>query len=406
MEQKKIKLLIVFLHYHTGGATTSLLNFLQELDYGRYDVDLLFYEYAGQADGKIPKEVHVLPQAKVHRKFSLRNVLSKALSLSYMGAKLHAEFVKRVLGREKKSIQIMSKQGCRYSRRLDKEYDIAVSYELSWPFNYTADFVKAKKKVLWLHLDYDESGLDYRVDRKNFLKFDKIVAVSRRCLENFVGKHPELNKKCAYMPNLMSQKLVQAAAKEEVQLPFTPEKNEIVFVTVCRIDFPHKGLDRGIEAFKRLKAEGILNHVKWLIVGEGPDSVRLHEMISISGLEKTVYDIGLRENPIPYVARCDVFFLPSRFEGKPMAVTEAQMAGTVPAVTRYASAEEQICNGVDGYIFDNSEEGIYRGLKEIILNPEKYKEMKDAVIKTDYGNESEIKIFDEIVAELQRKQEG
>ena len=113
MRENKTKLLITFLHYHTGGATTSLLNFLQELNYKKYGVDLLFYEYDGQADDRIPKQVHVLPQAKVHNKFSLKNVLGKVFSPSYVAAKVRAEFYKRILGREKKGIQIISKQGCR-----------------------------------------------------------------------------------------------------------------------------------------------------------------------------------------------------------------------------------------------------------------------------------------------------
>ena len=39
---------------------------------------------------------------------------------------------------------------------------------------------------------------------------------------------------------------------------------------------------------------------------------------------------------------CDVMLLPSRYEGKPMVVTEGYMMGLVPLVTRYTSAGEQI----------------------------------------------------------------
>ena len=402
MRENKTKILITFLHYHTGGATTSLLNFLQELDYEKYDVDLLFYEYDGQADDRIPKQVHVLPQAKVHNKFSLKNVLGKVFSPSYVAAKVRAEFYKRILGREKKGIQIISKQGCRYSRRLGEEYDVAISYELSWPFNYTASYVKAKKKLLWLHLDFDASGLDYKVDRKNLEKFDKIMVVSRQCLANFVQNHPEMKDKCIYMPNLMSQKYVRTAAQKQVSLPFCPEGNRLSLVTVCRIDFPHKGLDRGMKALCALKNEGLLSGVTWLIVGDGPDSAALNQMILEFGLSDTVFAIGLRENPMPYVAACDVFFLPSRFEGKPMAVTEAQMAGVVPAVTRYASAQEQITNGEDGYIFDNSDEGIYAGLNYLVQHAEDVKGLKQKVWNTNFGNENEIKIFKECLEELQK----
>lgn len=84
-----------------------------------------------------------------------------------------------------------------------------------------------------------------------------------------------------------------------------------------------------------------------------------------------------------------------------MAVTEAQMAGVVPAVTRYASAQEQITNGEDGYIFDNSDEGIYAGLNYLVQHAEDVKGLKQKVWNTNFGNENEIKIFDACLEELQ-----
>lgn len=400
MTNGKLDVLIIFLHYHTGGATTSLLNFVKALDLNKYNVDLLFYEYDGQADMEIPKGVNILSQAKIHRKYGIKNVLFKTLYPPYMLSKLRAEYIRKVKKQEKRSIQMMSKQGCRYSRRLDKKYDVAVSYELTWPFNYTAKYVKADKKILWLHLDYDKSGYDYKIDRKNMKSFDRIVAVSKECMNNFERLHPELADKLRYMPNLMTSEPVRKRAEEAVTLPFNAEKDTLIFVTVCRIDFPHKGIDRGIEAFRKLKEEGMLKDVKWIIVGDGPDSKRMEDSIADNELGDYIYTVGEKKNPMPYMKKGDIFFLPSRFEGKPMAVTEAQMVGAVPAVARFASAGEQISNGEDGFIFDNNDDAIYSGLKYIIQNRDILKKMKHTVINRNYGNEYEIAVFDSIIDEL------
>ncbi len=42
-----------------------------------------------------------------------------------------------------------------------------------------------------------------------------------------------------------------------------------------------------------------------------------------------------------------------------MAVTEALMLGVPALVTTYASAKEQIENGIDGVIIENTDDAVY-----------------------------------------------
>ena len=83
-----------------------------------------------------------------------------------------------------------------------------------------------------------------------------------------------------------------------------------------------------------------------------------------------------------------------------MAVTEGFIMGLVPVVTEYTSANEQIRNGVDGLVFDNNDEALYEGLKKLLENPQIIDELKKNVANTDYGNEKEIQIFDEMIEEI------
>ena len=82
----------------------------------------------------------------------------------------------------------MSKQGCKYSRRLDKEYDIAVAYEFNWCMNYVINRVKAKKKVIWHHVEFEKSGMDYKIDKKAMDKADALVFVSEDCRKSYCEK--------------------------------------------------------------------------------------------------------------------------------------------------------------------------------------------------------------------------
>ena len=116
-------------------------------------------------------------------------------------------------------------------------------------------------------------------------------------------------------------------------------------------------------------------------------------IIKKENLENIIYPVGAYDNPIPYYREADVFFLPSRHEGKPMAVTESFIMGAVPVVTEYTSAKEQIQNKTDGLIFDNDDEALYEGLKDLLKNPDILKELKTNISNSDYGNEKEISEF-------------
>ena len=126
----------------------------------------------------------------------------------------------------------------------------------------------------------------------------------------------------------------------------------------------------------------------------------LLKMIKAQELQDYIYPIGMKENPIPYYKKCDVFYQPSRHEGKPMVITEGFIMGLVPVVTEYTSANEQIRNGIDGLVFDNNDEALYQGMKKLLQSPGILNDMKAEIAKTDYGNEKEIAVFDELIKKL------
>ena len=395
---RKIKLFIGFIHVHIGGAMTSLVNFLNALDTDKYDVDVMFYEGDGTKCG-IKDSINILPQGKLHEKADLKNIISKVFSIPYMWARVQDIYYKKVKNNKRKAVQIMSKQGCKYSRKLDKEYDIAVAYEFNWCMNYVINSVKAKKKIIWHHLEFEKSGMDYKVDKKAMDKADALVFVSEDCKQSYCLKHPEHKDKAYFIPNLLSSEYVRAKGNEDVSLPFEAA-NTLKFMTVARISFEHKGLDRAVRAFAKLKEENLLENVKWVIIGDGRDMAKLNEMIEEFSLQDVIYPIGLKTNPIPYLKKADCFLLPSRHEGKPMVITESFIMGVVPVVTEYTSAREQINDGVDGLVFDNNEEALYQGLKKVVTNPEILDGLKQNILNKDYGNEKEIVAFDKLLETL------
>ena len=81
--------------------------------------------------------------------------------------------------------------------------------------------------------------------------------------------------------------------------------------------------------------------------------------------------LGYDTNPYKYVARCDWFICPSFEEGFSTAATEALVVGT-PVVTTLCSGMKEMLgeNNEYGIIVENSSEGVYEGLKEVVSKPE------------------------------------
>lgn len=386
----KKKLLIVYTSMIVGGATTSLIALLNALDYEKYDVDLLLKDLSGPRQCEIPASVHVLPQDHLIGFPGFLCNLKKAMSVKYGLGVLRAKSL-ATAGHSLQAIQVRARQSARFSQRHKTQYDVAISFLEFWPLYYVAFYVNAMRKLSWIHIDYLQSDLSINLDLDALERTDAVVLVSQVCLNNFMALCPEYAHKAVCIENLVDMRLARRAASfEAARLPFKPAAGDLTLVSVCRIDFKHKGLDRAVEALARLKNEGLTRGVRWVLIGDGSDMAALRAMIKALDLLDVVFPLGEKMSPLPYVALCDAFFLPSRYEGKPIAVTEAMMLGLPALVTGYASAREQVLDGCDGMVFENSEEGIYRGLKSIVQHRCMLEQMKAFVRNRTWNNREEI----------------
>ena len=141
-------------------------------------------------------------------------------------------------------------------------------------------------------------------------------------------------------------------------------KNTINLLTVARL-VPQKAIDRIIKVHKRLIDDRI-NH-KFYVIGDGPEKDKLVKYIKEQNLEDSFFLLGKKENPYPYIKNADYFCLLSKFEGYGMVLEEAKILQK-PIIITDTAAREAVKNYKNSWILENTEEGIYIGLKEIITN--------------------------------------
>lgn len=359
----KKKILFVFPKMTIGGATTSTLSLLSVLsEMPEYEVDLLLLQHTGPLMDNIPKNVHVLPPAYAGNKRYLK--YRKLCSVRSILTQIKAHVCKICTKNPYVVAQMNEKDTVRFCRKTDIVYDVAIAGMELWPLYYVSENVTAKKKVAWIHINYEKTGLKASVDKKAFGKMDEIVTVSPECERSFSNVFPGLSDKVTAIENLISPQMIKKMAEESCDLYVNPEK--VNLITVARLDNKSKAFDRTIPILKKIVEEEHLDNWRWYIIGDGPDKEAIKELIRKLELQEYILLLGEQMNPYKYMKKCDYFLLLSYYEGKPISVAEAQILGVVPVVTAYDSAENQTQSGRYGYVCGNNEKDIFAALKKIL----------------------------------------
>lgn len=356
------KLLIVYPRMTIGGSTTSLLGLLSILDYKKVDVDLLLYKKEGELINNLPKEINILQQACKYNSIKEEHI-NKILHPKTLIRKLYSRNIAKKSAYTKVESQLMCYENARLSRPLKTTYDVAIGFLEGWSSICVSNYVKATKKVVWVHCDYLSAGFDPRYDYGMYTNVDSIVTVSERCLDNLKIAFPSLSGKMINIGNISDINDITKKSTERIELKIS--NDFINLVTVCRLDMSTKGLDRIIQFVRKCVYESNLR-VRLYLIGGGPDESKVKEMITNNRVDENIFLLGERRNPFPYMKAMDAFLLLSRYEGKPMVITEAQVLQLPAFVTEYASSREQIIDGQNGYILPNDDEESINRLIELL----------------------------------------
>jgi glycosyltransferase involved in cell wall biosynthesis len=86
------------------------------------------------------------------------------------------------------------------------------------------------------------------------------------------------------------------------------------------------------------------------IAGDGPLRQQLSDEIGASGLDDHVKLLGERDDIAQLMAAADIFILPSRSEGLPIAILEAMGAGRAVIATRTGGIDDVLEDGSNGLL--------------------------------------------------------
>jgi glycosyltransferase involved in cell wall biosynthesis len=217
-------------------------------------------------------------------------------------------------------------------------------------------------------------------------RIDHYVCVSQTALDSFQMLFPDLKEKGVKIYNLLEADRILTKSKVEIyDVNFS--KDYLNILTVCRVQNRSKGIYRMANVMERLLKDSF--KIKWYIVGDGVDFDQFKAFLKERHLSEHMILLGRRENPYPYFLKADVVAVFSYYEGLCGVVNEAKILERPLLATEFSGVREQIKHGHNGYVFENNEEAIYRGVKELLNKPEEFQktainEMPESITSDDY----------------------
>lgn len=145
--------------------------------------------------------------------------------------------------------------------------------------------------------------------------------------------------------------------------------NSLVVGNVGRLTY-QKNQEFLLDIMKELLM--IEENAKLLLIGDGEDKELLRKKAIELDLEQSVIFLGLRKDVPDLLNAMDIFVLPSRYEGLPVILVEAQAAGLVSCVSDTVTKEINITNLID-YLSLNKD-AKYWAKKIFLLSKEKEKD--------------------------------
>jgi glycosyltransferase involved in cell wall biosynthesis len=142
-------------------------------------------------------------------------------------------------------------------------------------------------------------------------------------------------------------------------------EDAVVIVAVSRL-VRHKGYPELLAAMRDVPAELWVVGAR-LASDHGED---LEPVFAASGLGARLRRLGYRDDVPAILGAADIFTLPSHFEGLPMSIIEAMLAGLPVVATDIRGPREQVVDGVTGRLVPTGDvKALAQALRTLAIDP-------------------------------------
>ena len=355
----KKKILIRIGSLRHGGAEKVLATFLKNLPKDKYEIDLLLNLYSGKYLSEIPSWVNViyLNKGEMITTNRLQDIPRKAFRVLYQW----------IMKRFPKLLYKCILKG--------KKYDIEFAGIHGFRDEILQSPIKTSKKVMWIHNDLRKTEFHNYTDEeiRKFFGYDKILVISKHIQKDFenLAKNDDERSRIVRIYNPLD---TEEVLRKSQSLTLEKQTSVPTFLSVGTI-FPQKGFDRLLKVHRKLLDEEFPHNI--IIIGDGYDFQNIKKLRDELGVQETTEMLGFTDNPYPYFRDADFYVLSSRYEGFPTVLFEAITLKKNIIATDVSGVREMLENGKLGFIVENTEEGIYEGMKKALVQPSDFQAYQD-----------------------------
>lgn len=260
-----------------------------------------------------------------------------------------------------------------YRHYVGKEkYDVEIAFFRGLPLKIISGSTNREAKHLaWVHSDFSKAKgylnqfRNLNEARKAYEMMDAVVCVSNQAKDGFIHTFGD-TRNIRVIYNMLPVERIVQQAKQPLSVSYARAKLHIVMVG--RFLDKVKGQVRLMRAVSRLRKEG--TDISLLLIGSGEEEEQLRKIITELHAQAFITIISGIHNPYPYIKRADMLVCSSYFEGYGLTIAEALILETPVISTDCAGPSEILSHGEYGMIVENSESGLYKGLKKASSDPE------------------------------------
>lgn len=378
----KKKLIFITEALWIGGIETALVNLLNRLDYGRYDVTCLILRDCQEMAYRITPQCRLIVSDRQHA-VTFREGYHYKRMYNLMEEPQHASKLRRLIWRILRFL-LRAPEARRYATYVKKQlcgehFDTAVIYS-DRAAESAVRAVSADRFLMFYH--HGAMRKEYH-DDLGYRRAEKVIAVSEVLAEKLKAYRPQYAGKIISVNNLID---VSGVREKSLEIPETVFPKNCFNIVSCGRLAPAKGMDLAVAACAKLVQDG-LTDIHWWIVGGGPDEASLLAQLRALGMERYVTLLGMQDNPYPYIRQADLYVQPSRFEGHCVTVLEARLLA-VPILATRTAAEEQLEDGKSGQLCKPDAASIADVAAELYRMPELRQAFRDVLRSYDFEHDN------------------
>lgn len=240
----------------------------------------------------------------------------------------------------------------------------------------------------------------YRQLRALARRVDRYFAVSREIAAELVGELGWPAEKVEVLYNAVDVERTAVAAQPGLREQLGGSGTRPLVLTPARLN-----AQKGHDALLGAVAE--VPDALFLLAGDGPERGRLEALAAELGVSDRVRFLGRREDIPQLLAACDVFALPSLYEGSSLAVLEAMGAGIPIVSSAIGGTDELIDDGRSGLLVPPGDAAaLAAALRRVLADPQlredfaaRARERVDAGLTREQNAERVAAVYRELLGE-------